>query len=66
MADRTIETILAEWRAAEAERPSRPGDIAHDKYIARLRDEYHASVDARLTASANGWPAAAVRVDRVG
>jgi plasmid replication initiation protein len=45
--DRTVETILAEWRAAEAERELRPGDIELDQHIARLRDEYNAAVDAR-------------------
>jgi hypothetical protein len=47
MSDRTVETILAEWRAAEAERELRPGDIAHDEYIARLRNEYNAAVEER-------------------
>ena len=47
MSDRTIETILAEWRAAEAARKLRPSDIALDQHIARLRDEYNAAVDAR-------------------
>jgi len=54
MSDRTVETILAQWRAAEAERKLRPADIALDEYIAQLRDEYHAAVDARLTASPVG------------
>jgi len=54
MSDRTVETILAAWRAAEAERKLRPTDITLDEYIALLRDEYHAAVDARLTASAVG------------
>lgn len=47
MPDRTVENLLAEWRAAEAERELRPGDIALDEYIARLRDEYHAAVEER-------------------
>ena len=47
MSDRTVESILAEWRAAEAERELRPGDIALDEYIAALRNEYNAAVDAR-------------------
>ena len=54
MSDRTVETILAEWRAAEAERELRPGDIALDAHIAQLRDEYHAAVDDRLNAPAVG------------
>ncbi len=45
MSDRSVETILAEWRAAEAERELRPDDIVHDEYIARLRMEYRAAVE---------------------
>jgi hypothetical protein len=47
MFDRTVETILAEWRAAEAERELRPSDIELDQHIAHLRDEYNAAVEAR-------------------
>jgi hypothetical protein len=47
MFDRTVETILAEWRAAEAARALSPGDIELDRHIARLRDEYNAAVEAR-------------------
>jgi len=47
MSDRSVETILAEWRAAEAERELRPDDIVHDEYIARLRMEYKAAVEER-------------------
>jgi hypothetical protein len=47
MFDRTVETILAEWRAAEAARELSADDIELDRHIARLRDEYNAAVDAR-------------------
>jgi len=45
MSDRSVETILAEWRAAEAERELRPGDIVHDQYVAWLREQYNAAVE---------------------
>jgi hypothetical protein len=48
MSDRTVETILAEWRAAEAARELRPDDIELDQYVARLHDEYNAAVETRL------------------
>jgi plasmid replication initiation protein len=47
MSDRTVETILAEWRAAEAARELRPGDIELDQHIARLREEYNSAVEER-------------------
>jgi len=51
MSDRIVETILAEWRAAEAERKLRPGDIVHDEYIARLRKEYNARLRKEYNAA---------------
>ena len=45
--DRTIETILAAWRAAETRLDDEPWDVELQELVAELRDEHAAAVEAR-------------------
>ena len=47
MPERTIETILAEWRATEARVADEPTDTGLASVIERLRAEHAAAVAAR-------------------
>jgi hypothetical protein len=45
--DRTIETILAEWRAAEARLEGEPSNVELQELVAVLRDEHAAAIAER-------------------
>jgi hypothetical protein len=45
--DRTIEAILAEWRAAEARLEREPSNVELQELVALLHDEHAAAMDAR-------------------
>jgi hypothetical protein len=45
--DRTVEAILAEWRAAEAERLNKSFNPDLEAHIEELRLEHAAALDAR-------------------
>ena len=47
--DRTIEVILAEWRAAEARLEREPSDVERQELVAVLRDEHAAAMEARAS-----------------
>ena len=46
--DRTIERILAEWRAAEARLRADPQNVDLQELVATLRDEHLAALEARM------------------
>jgi hypothetical protein len=47
--DRTIETILAEWRAAEARLEGEPSNVELQELVAVLRDEHAAAMAERMS-----------------
>lgn len=49
--NRTVEQILADWRAAEAERQDIAPDPELEERIERLRREYSAAVAAQAAAA---------------
>jgi len=49
--DRTIERILADWRAAEAQLEREPSNVELQEMVAALRDEHAAAMVARTSKS---------------
>jgi hypothetical protein len=46
--DRTIEKILADWRAAEARLELEPANVDLQELVAALRDEHATAMASRL------------------